>query len=256
VSGGSEPAGLDLSGATCSVLWQGPGLHQALALYDGQAWFWTFASPEPGLAALVGTFQGELEDGELDALLALAGRAATAPAEPEQPTAGLNVVLGHGSGTVVVPAGSDLAADIDAAVGPVRLRALRSPVEVVSVRAGLVQPPVGAAILGLTFTSPGRAAAVVRLDGGSLRLVDGEGWRELAAPRMGLVDGEGHLLDGLYQPATLPAGGLGAWVLPGVDVGTAERVLVRGQIQVAGPPPHPAVGFEISAELVSDLARE
>jgi hypothetical protein len=248
----SEPVGLELSGAAFSVLWRALGVHQALARYDDRVWFWTLGSPEPQLAALVGTFACDLEPGEGDALDALAERAA-ADSTPG-PSTGLNLVLGYGSGTALVPAGTQLAADVEAAVAPLRERAVRSPVAAVAVRAGVVQPPAGPAILGLTFSSAGSAPVVIRVDGESLRLADGEGWRQLAAPRMGLVDGAGHLLDGLYRPATVPAGGLGAWVLPGVDVGVGERVLVRGLIEVCGPPPPAMVDFEVSAELVADLA--
>jgi hypothetical protein len=108
-------------------------------------------------------------------------------------------------------------------------------------------------MLGLTVDSIGSEPAVLGLDAGAVRLDASEGaWQPVPAPRMGLVDGDGTLLDGLYAPATVPPGVRGAWVLPGVTAGSvsevrAQQVRIGGTIRVAGPVPPATVAFEATA---------
>ena len=49
--------------------------------------------------------------------------------------------------------------------------------------------------------------------------------------------------------ATVPAGGHGAWVLPGVPTADAQRLRAAGTIRVAGPVPPATVAFTVTAEL-------
>ena len=77
---------------------------------------------------------------------------------------------------------------------------------------------------------------------------DGD-WRSAPPPRMGLVDGAGTLLDGLYRAATVPAGGVGVWTLADADPDGLRRVRAAGTIEVAGPVPPASVPFEVSAEV-------
>jgi len=105
-------------------------------------------------------------------------------------------------------------------------------------------------MLGLTIAAMGSEAAVIGLDADGVRLGAPDGsWRPVAAPRMGLVGPEGDLLDGLYAMATVPAGGHGAWVLPGVPTADAQRLRAAGTIRVAGPVPPATVAFTVTAEL-------
>ncbi|MEN3308709.1 MAG: hypothetical protein V7603_4911, partial [Micromonosporaceae bacterium] len=160
--------------------------------------------------------------------------AAAIPAIPESAAGGLALVLAAGGRTIRVDAGSAAAAEVTRAVSP--LLAAARPVSAVQVRAARMAPPGGPSVLGLTFTSLGVEPAVVQLDAEAVRLIDPAGsWREVPPPRMGLVEGAGHLLDGLYAPATIPPGTTGAWVLAGADAQPGERVRAGGTVRLTGP---------------------
>jgi hypothetical protein len=234
--------GLELGAADVAVEWRVPATHQALALHGDDVWFWTFASPEPRWADVAGTFRIAVTRDERAALTAL---------RPGADSDGLTVALTVGGRTARVAAGSALGRRVGAAVAPLLDRLRAAPVSAVAVSAAVVAPPGGLpAMLGLTVDSIGAEPAVLSLDAGAVRLgvLDGV-WQPVPAPRMGLVDGGGTLLDGLYAPATVPAGARGAWVLPGVPTGGAQSVRIGGTIRVAGPVPPAMVAFEATTEL-------
>ena len=235
--------GLELGAASLAVVWRSPGTHQALALHGDDVWFWTFASPEPRWADVAGTFRIEATPDERAALAAL-------QLGDDEP-GGLALQLTVEGRTAQVGAGSALGLRIGAAVTPLFDRLRAAPVSAVAVSAAVVTPPGGLPpMLGLTVDSLGAQPAVLGLDAGAVRLDASEGaWQPVPAPRMGLVDGDGTLLDGLYAPATVPPGVRAAWVLPGVSGGDARQVRIGGTIRVAGPVPPATVAFEATTPL-------
>jgi hypothetical protein len=240
--------GLELGAVSLAIVWQAPGTHQALALHGDDVWFWTFASPEPRWADVAGTFRIPATPSERRALAAL-----TAVGDSSE---GLALQLTVGGRTTRVAAGSELGRRVGAIIGPLLDRLRTAPVSAVAVSAAVVTPPGGLpAMLGLTVDSIGPEPAVLALDGDAVRLGAPAGaWRSVPAPRMGLVDGDGTLLDGLYAAATVPAGGRGAWVLPGVDADgvhevRAQCVRIGGTIRVVGPVPPAMVAFEATIPL-------
>ena len=148
----------------------------------------------------------------------------------------------HGHQDVTGPGAAT--ADVATLLAPDRMRAI----SVVEMRATQATPPGGIPMLGASFASTGSASVTIHLNAGSIRLLDLDGpWRLLNAPRMGLVDGAGNLLDGLYRDATIAPGGLGAWLLGAADGGIGQRVRVAGTIVPTGPVPPVAVAFEVTA---------
>ena len=237
--------GLELAAAAVAIVWRAPGTHQALALSGDDVWFWTFASPEPRWADVTGTFRTEATPAERAALTALS------PGDDEP--GGLALQLTVAGRTARVAVGSVLGRQVGAAVDPLLDRLRATPVSAVALTAAIVTPPGGLpAMLGLTVDSIGTKPAVLGLDAGAVRLGVPDGaWQPVPPPRMGLVDGAGTLLDGLYGAATVPAGARGAWVLPGVPADEAQRVRIGGTIRVAGPVPAGMVAFEVTAPLTS-----
>lgn len=233
--------GLELGAAATSIVWRTPGAHQALAVHGDDVWFWTFASPEPRWADVAGTFR----------VAAPSEAAALAALVVDDEPGDLPLELTVSGRTARVAAGSELGRRVGAVVGPLLDRLRAAPVSAVSVTAAVVTPPGGLpAMLGLTIDALGPEPAVLGLDADGVRLgADDGAWQPVPAPRMGLVDADGALLDGLYAAATVPAGGRGAWVLPGVPVGEAQRARIGGTIRVAGPVPPAAVEFEATAAL-------
>jgi hypothetical protein len=235
---------LDLSAARLAVTWRGAGTHQELALADDGVWFWTLASPAAPWDARAGTFRC---DGDRAALLGIAARVADGSIASSG-DGGLAVVLSAGGRTIRVDAGSPAAAEVTAAVAP--LLAAARPVSAVQARAAQMAPPGGAPVLGLAFTSIGTEPAVLRLDAGAVRVIAAGGaWHEVPAPRMGLVEGAGNLLDGLYAPATIPPGTTGAWVLAGADAAPGQRVRAGGNVRASGwwtASSAPLLAFEVS----------
>ena len=232
--------GLELGAAATSILWRTPGMHQALAVHGDDVWLWTFASPEPRWADVAGTFR----------VAAPAEAAALAALTVDDEPGDLPLQLTVAGRTARVAAGSELGRRVGAVVGPLLDRLRAAPVSAVSLTAAVVTPPGGLpAMLGLALDALGPEPAVLGLDAGGVRLGADGAWQPVPAPRMGLVDADGTLLDGLYAAATVPAGGSGAWVLPGVAVGDAQRVRIGGTVRVAGPVPPAAVAFEATAAL-------
>ncbi|MGZ4602069.1 MAG: hypothetical protein ACXV0U_00560 [Kineosporiaceae bacterium] len=247
------PDDLDLSGAGLSVIWRAPGTHQALAVVADGVWFWTFASPSEPWADVAGSFLCEVSDAERAALLDLVVRIAgegTSPGRARPGAGRLELLLAAGSRRTWVDAGSEAASDVQQATGPLLADSRPRAVNAVRLKAARMTPPAGDPVLGLTFAAIGADSSMLRLDPQALRLIGADGdWRVAQPPRMGLVDAAGTLLDGLYQAATVPAGGLGAWVIPGGEARGAQRVVAAGTLRVAGPIPAADVAFEVSAEI-------
>jgi hypothetical protein len=220
-----------------------------LALTDDGAWFWTLASPAPPWDALAGTFRC---DGDRAALLGIAARVADGTV-PESGDGGLALVLSAGGRTIRVAAGSPAAAEVTTAAAP--LLAAARPVSAVRTRAAVMAPPGGDPVLGLSFTSIGTEPAVLGLDPAAVRLIAAEGsWHEVPPPRMGLVEGAGNLLDGLYTPATMPPGTVGAWVLAAADAAPGQRVRAGGTVRASGwwtTSNAPVLPFEVSTTVDS-----
>jgi hypothetical protein len=236
--------GLELATADVAIVWRAPGTHQALALSGDDVWFWTFGSPEARWADVAGTFRITATPDERSALSALTAA--------DDESGGLTLQLTVAGRTARVAAGSLLGRQVGAAVAPLLDRLRAAPASAVALSAAVVAPPGLPAMLGLTVDSIGAAPAVLGLDAGAVRLGAPDGaWQAVPAPRMGLVGADGELLDGLYRAATVPGGARGAWVLPGVPAGGAQRVRVGGTIRVAGPVPAGTVAFEVTAPLTS-----
>ncbi len=242
---------LDLAAARFAVTWLATGTHQVLALVDDDVWFWTLASPEPAWASLAGTFRCDASDGERNTLLAAAAPVADGTLADSAAPGGLAVAVTAAGRTVRVDAGSDAAARVGAAVAPLLAEARPSPVRAVRLRAARMAAPGSTEMLGLAVTSVGTEPALLGLDGAGVRVVAPDGaWESVPPPRMGLVAEAGTLLDGLYAPATIPAGGTGAWVLAGATATPGHRVLAGGSIALAGPWPvedSPVLAFDFSA---------
>jgi hypothetical protein len=252
----STPA-LDLSAARLAVTWQAPGTHQVFALFDDGAWFWTLASPADPWSALAGAFRCDAGDGERAALLDLGARVAAGAVPDSGGTGGLALVLAAGGRTVRVDAGGEAAGEVTRATLPLLAVGRRRPVSAIEVRAARMAPPGAPSVLGLAFTAIGVEPTQLRLDAESVRLIGADGpWQQVPAPRMGLVEGAGNLLDGLYAPAVIPAGTTGAWVLAGADAQPGQRVRAGGTVRASGPWAEsnaPLLAFEVSAPV--DLPR-
>jgi hypothetical protein len=242
---------LDLSTADLAVTWHAPGTRQTLAVAGEDVWFWTFGSPSEPWADVAGTFRCDASATERAELVDLARLIPDDghPGGREPAGAGaLGVHLRARSRSAWVDAGSRSADDVREATAPLLAAPRPRAVSAVRMRAARMTPPAGAPVLGLTFAGIGTEGATLRLDPGALRLIGADGaWQVAQPPRMGLVDAAGALLDGLYHAATVPARGLGAWVIPAAQAERAQRVLAAGTIHVAGPVPPAAVRFEVSA---------
>jgi hypothetical protein len=222
---------LDLSAATAAIAWQAPGTHSVLAIYGEDVWFWSLQAPGEPLADVAGTFRSAASASERTALCDLLIRLADAP-----DAGGAGLVVTAGGRTARLDATGEPAAAVAKLATPLLAADRIQPTRAVRLGAAAVTAPGGRSVLGLSFASIGSEPVTVRLDADGVRLLDPDGpWRSLAAPRMGLVDGEGNLLDGRYTAATIPAGGLGAWLLGEVDSRPGRRVRASGTITLAGP---------------------
>ena len=132
-------------------------------------------------------------------------------------------------------------------------RALAEPVAATRFETRVVTAPTGQRVAGFTLSSIGRESVVLRLDADTFALVSGGGqWQSLPAPRMGLVDAAGALLDGLYQTAEIPPGGLGACtiLLTETSGDAPARGALHGSLTLAGPwaaANAPVEAFEVSS---------
>jgi hypothetical protein len=247
-------AGFDLSDAMLSVTWRSIGTHQVLAVYaDRAAWYWALATIGAG-SDVVGSFRTEVSDDGWGSIEELAGQVGTLG--NDRTNADLGLALTAGQATTWVTAGSDEAATVASIVMPLVERARAGPVAATRFGTRVVTAPTGQPLAGFTFLSIGVQPVLLRLDPNTFALVSAGGdWRSLPAPRMGLVDASGDLLDGLYQTAEIPPGALGACTILLAETGSdvPARGALHGSLTLAGPWPSansPVEAFEVSSAAV------
>ena len=250
---------IDLSGATLTVTWRSIGTHQILAVYpDRTVWYWAMATIGPR-SADVGSYATEASARQYGALEQVVAQLGNATDRPSPHDLGLAVTFGQRAAWV--RDGTDQAGAIAAAVRPLVESALSKPVAVARFAAQVVRAPTGDRVAGFTFASLGREPVQLRFEAESFELTSPSGERlALPVPRMGLVDSNGALLDGLYQTATVPAGGQGACtvVLPGPDDQAAAppaRAAIRGLVLLVGPWPSSANPANSCEAATAPLAR-
>ena len=244
--------GFDLSDALLSVTWRSVGTHQVLGVYDDRsAWYWAMATLGPG-SDVVGSFRTEVPAGQWAAIEA----AAAAVARFDQPAAtgalGLTITARGVTGWVAL--GTDDAGGIGGAVLPVVEAARSTPVAAARLEARVLTAPTGQRVAGFTLASIGDRPVSLRIDPeGFLLSTPAGGGDLLPAPRMGLVDAAGHLLDGLYQTAEIPPGALGACTIVLTEAPAEPPTLgaIRGSLTLVGPwPIEPIEAFEASSTVL------
>jgi hypothetical protein len=244
-------AGLDLSDADLSVTWRSIGTHQVFAVYaDRAAWYWALATIGDG-SDVVGSFRTDISDDEWGPMEELAGQVGTLGNDRTDDDLGMALTAGNATGWVA--AGSDHAGSVASTVMPLVERARAGAVAATRFGTRVVTAPTGQRLAGFTFLSIGVQPVLLSLDANTFALVSAGGdWRSLPAPRMGLVDAAGELLDGLYQTAEIPPGGLGACtiVLADAEGEPPARGTLHGLLTLAGPWPaasSPVEVFEVSS---------
>lgn len=244
-------AGFDLSGAVLTVTWRAVGTHQVLAVYaERAAWYWALATIGEG-ADVVGSFRTGVTDDEWESIGELAGRIGNLA--NDRVSDELGIALTAGAAAAWVAFGSDEAGAIASTVMPLVRRALAEPVAAARFETRVVTAPTGQRVAGFTLSSIGRESVMLRLDADTFALVSGGGeWHSLPAPRMGLIDAGGGLLDGLYQTAEISPGGLGACtiLLTETPGDPPARGALHGSVTLAGPwdtANAPVEAFEVSS---------
>lgn len=242
---------LDLSGARLAVTWRSTGTHQVLAAYDDRTlWVWDLATVGPG-SDLVGSFQTEVPEGSWSGVVELAAVVDELVSTGPTPRAG-DLVLRVGSGAVSgwLALGSEAAARVGTTTQPLLGLARQHPVAAARLTTMVATAPTGQRLAGFSLASVGREPVSLLIDPAALVLtVDGEA-ELLPAPRMGLVSGDGTLLDGLYQPARIEPGQNAACSVlvdaaAGAGDGAAVSGGVRGLLTMVGPwPVAPTLPFE------------
>jgi len=247
-------AGFDLTGAVLSVTWRSVGTHQVLAVFaDRAAWYWAMASLGER-SDLIGSFRADVSADEWPAIEELAGQVKGLGSDRVGDELGLALTAGPSAAWVAF--GSDRAGAITSTVVPLVERALTGPVAAARFGTRVVTAPTGQQVAGFTFASIGRQPVLLRIDADTFALVSAGGdWEALPAPRMGLVDAAGGLLDGLYQTARINPGDLGACtiVLSDTAAGPPRRGALHGSLTLAGPWPaasSPVEAFEVSSRAV------
>jgi hypothetical protein len=231
---------LDTSGARLAVTWRATGTHQVLAAYDDhRCWWWALATTGAG-SETVGSFGGAVPEELWPAVVALAARvealAATAP--PREPRA-LGLEVSSGTSTAWLPLASPEAAHVAAEVQPLLELTRRHPIAAARLITVVTTAPTGQRLAGYSLTSVGTEPVVLTLDPEALVLIVDGSAELLPPPRMGLVAGDGTLLDGLYQPARIEPGANGACtVLLDPTAGPGDGAVtgrVRGTLTLVGP---------------------
>jgi hypothetical protein len=247
-------AGFDLSDAVVSVTWRSVGSHQVLAVYaDRAAWYWAMATIGDG-SDVVGSFRTDVSDDEWGSIEELAGQVSSFG--NDRAHGDLGTALTSGNVTGWVAAGSDQAGRVALIVMPLVERARAGPIAATRFGTRVVTAPTGQLLAGFTFLSIGVQPVQLSLDADTFALVSAGGdWRSLPAPRMGLVDAAGDLLDGLYQTAEIAPGALGACtiLLAETEGDAAARGTLHGFLTLAGPWPaadSPVEAFEVSSAVV------
>lgn len=217
------PVGMDLSAAQLTVVWRAAGTCQVFAaMPDRRAWWWSFSSADAAEWDRAGTWGAPLDDGMwsvVDAAAAATGGAAElTPGSPVSPALG----------------------PLSEVVALVRAH----PLAVITLSAVAAAPPVPvptAQLLAATMTASGQEASVLTFDPVRVRFHAASGdWSSAEPPRMGLVTGDGRLLDGIHQPATFAPGDHAAMMLvPPVGPMPAD-ISIAGTLQLSGPWPDAA----------------
>jgi hypothetical protein len=109
---------------------------------------------------------------------------------------------------------TDQAVD-DALAAELRTEALGHPLAVLRATASFVNPIRSLHMITIVVENVGTVDVVFDIDPSAFRLHRNGETQTLSPPSIGFVDGEGHLLDGLHTPATVPAGFLAACSLAG-----------------------------------------
>lgn len=242
---------LNLSGASFTVTWRSVGTHQILAAFpDRTVWYWAMATIGPR-SCDVGSYRTQATAAQYAAVEQLEARLdAAAPPAHE-----LGMTVTFGQRSIWVSDGTDRSAAVTAAVLPLVELAIAKPVAVARFGAQVVMAPTGQMVAGFTFASLGVEPVQLRFEAESFELTSSSGEAlALPAPRMGLVDSSGALLDGLYQTATVPVGGQGSCtvVLANPSGPPPARAGIVGVILLAGPwsaSAMPGADFEASCAI-------
>jgi hypothetical protein len=227
---------IDLSAAVVSVTWRAIGTHQTLAVFeDRTAWYWALATVGAG-ADVVGSFRAAVPPERFAAATAMATAAVGREADAAPGALGMTVTSAEHRGWV--PLGTTEADDLAAVVLPLVASARAQPIAAAQLQTHVATAPTGQRIAGFTLTSVGERPLSLRFDPQTFVLTAGDGGATLLpAPRMGLVDAGGRLLDGLYQAAQLAPGVLGACtiVLAEAPPAPLARGAVQGWLTLEGP---------------------
>ncbi len=229
---------LDLSGARLSVTWQAIGTHQVLAVYDDRtAWFWALATIGPG-SDLVGSFRGELAGDDWTAVSEVAAQVETLAGTPTGPAGELGLRVGSGAASAWLPLSGDAAARVTAVTERLLPLVRRHPLAAARLSMLVATAPTGQRVAGFSIASVGSEPVSLSLDPSTLVLTVAGMAELLPPPRLGLVRGDGTLLDGLYQPARIEPGSNGACTVI-IDETTAADGPVtgslRGTLTLVGP---------------------
>jgi len=253
--------GLDLSGALVAFRWQSIGLDRTIAVYDdGAIRCWQLSAIEAEFADVAGAFRIDADSSELSAARAIAARIESASvaglgsASGQHGELGLNVTVGNVSHWV--GASDPLAAEIGGFVQPLVSKVLQAPLSALRLGGALLpapatpdDPPQGAVGLAVSFRSAGSVAVTFTVDPNAITVELGNaGWQQVVPPRMGVLSGDGNLIDGIYVPAVIAAGTLGVMMIGAPAGGTPTSVRVNGTITLTGPWPYsPELGYQLSA---------
>lgn len=214
------PVGMDLSAAHLTVVWRAAGTCQVFAaMPDRRAWWWSFSSADAAEWNLAGTWGTPLADDMWARVEAAAsatgGTTELTPGSPVSPEVG----------------------QLDEVVALVRTH----PIAVITLSAVVAAPPVPvptSQVLAATITASGQEAAVLTIDPTRIRFHAPSGdWSSADPPRMGLVTGDGRLLDGIHQAATFAPGDHAAMMLMPPAGAMPAQVSVAGTLQLSGPWP-------------------
>ena len=231
---------LDLSSARLTVTWEAVGTHQVLAAYhDRTVWFWALATIGSG-SDLVGSFATQVPADAWSAVPELAGDVDALARAARNPTPGeLGLRVGSGTTTAWLPLGGEAAARVNAVAQPLLGLVRQHPIAVARLTTLVATAPTGQRVAGFSMASVGSEPVSLMLDPDALVLTLGGAAELLPPPRMGLVAGDGTLLDGLYQPARIEPRANGACTVlldaPSTDPDTAVTGRMQGSITLVGP---------------------
>ncbi|MFV0458461.1 MAG: hypothetical protein ACK5MT_06800 [Actinomycetales bacterium] len=252
---------VEVSRALLSARWQAPRTAQALAVTsDGLCWFWSCGSP--GRAARsVGTWCAALGPDLIREVGAVRGSLTTITPDDGShgPLAGPpGVILSADGVRHRVRLGTDSAATLLAPLVAARQACLEQPRSVVDWRVRLLAVPGGRPVVAYAVTGLGSEPVCFHLDGQAMAITSSTGGsRDIDSPRMGFVNDQAELLDGLYATAQLAAGQTAVLSvpLPEGDGGTPAFASATGSVRLLGPlgAPTAAEGPFVDFEMVAAL---